>query len=122
MRNTQARTAIIDFLASRTQPTSAKEIVDAVSCERPELNKSTVYRFINSLLEGGQLVMIQVPGRGAVYELRTKDAHYHFTCEECQAVICMGRESSNLKRLVPRGYTVSPEHLVLSGVCPNCQG
>lgn len=121
MRNTQARQIIIEFLKNRSQPTSAKEIVMHVSTTRPDINKSTVYRFIKALTEGGQLSTIQVPGRGAVYEMRSKDPHYHFTCEQCEKVMCMGKDNSQIKKLVPRGYSISSEHLVLSGLCPTCQ-
>ena len=121
MRNTQARTAIVEFLSGRTKPTTAKQIVEYVAARRPDINKSTVYRFIKALTEDGQLATILVPGKGAVYELRKKSPHYHFTCERCEEVICMERESAQLKRLVPRGYSLSPEALVLSGVCPACK-
>jgi Fur family peroxide stress response transcriptional regulator len=121
MRKTQARQAIIDFLTSRKQPTSAKEIVEAVACDRPDINKSTVYRFIKVLTDSSQLATIPIPGKGALYELRKDEPHYHFTCERCEEVVCMERESSQLKQLVPRGYSVSPEQLVLSGICPACK-
>jgi Fe2+ or Zn2+ uptake regulation protein len=121
MRNTQARNLIVEFLRARTKPTTAKEIVEHVAETRPDINKSTVYRFIKALTEDGQLATIQVPGKSAVYEMRSDLPHYHFTCEECEEVVCMGRESSQLKKLVPRGYTVSQEHLVLSGICPACK-
>jgi Fe2+ or Zn2+ uptake regulation protein len=122
MRNTQARQLIVEFLKQRTKPTTAKEIVEHVSETRPDINKSTVYRFIKALTEDGQLATIQVPGKSAVFEMRTKDPHYHFTCERCDEVVCLGRESSQVKKLVPRGYSISQEQLVLSGVCPACKG
>ncbi|MFO0415768.1 MAG: Fur family transcriptional regulator, partial [Pseudomonadota bacterium] len=68
MRNTQARQAIIEFLSGRNKPTTAREIVEAVAKQRPEINKSTVYRFIKTLTESGKLATIPVPGKGAVYE------------------------------------------------------
>lgn len=121
MRNTQARKAIIDYLTAQDRPTSAKEIEDAVASGRPDLNKSTVYRFIKALTESGQLATIPVPGRGAMYELRKSEPHYHFTCERCEEVICMKQSAADVKRLLPRGYSVSAEQLVLSGVCPACK-
>jgi Fur family ferric uptake transcriptional regulator len=121
MRNTQARQLILEFLKERRHPTSAKEIVEHVAGTRPEINKSTVYRFIKALNEDGQLKTIHVPGRGAVYEMRSNRPHYHFSCERCDTVVCMGRDSSTMKLLVPRGYSVSSEQLVLSGLCPSCK-
>jgi hypothetical protein len=35
-------------------------------------------------------------------------------------VMCMGKESSQIKKLVPKGYSISSEDLVLSGLCPSC--
>jgi len=121
MRNTQARQLIIEFLEGCSQPTSAKEIVAHVSTTRRDINKSTVYRFIKALTEDGQLATIQIPGKGAVYEMRSKAPHYHFSCEQCEKVMCMGKESSQIKKLVPKGYSISSEDLVLSGLCPSCR-
>jgi Fe2+ or Zn2+ uptake regulation protein len=121
MRNTQARQLIIEFLKGCSRPTSAKSIVEYVSETRPDINKSTVYRFIKALTEDGQLATIQVPGKSAVYEMRGKSPHYHFTCQVCDEVVCMGKQKSEVRRLVPRGYSVSSEQLVLSGVCPSCR-
>jgi Fe2+ or Zn2+ uptake regulation protein len=121
MRNTKARQLIIKLLEGIHNPISAKEIVKHVSENRPEINKSTVYRFIKALTDEQQLITIQVPGRGAVYELSSKEPHYHFTCDSCETVVCMGREGSQIKKLVPRGYSISPNQLVLSGKCPSCK-
>jgi len=121
MRNTQARQLIVAFLRARTKPTTAREIVEHVAKKRPDINKSTVYRFIKTLTEGGQLSTIQVPGKGAVYEMRRRDPHYHFTCEKCDEVTCLKRDGAVIRKLVPRGYALSQEHVVLSGVCPSCR-
>jgi Fe2+ or Zn2+ uptake regulation protein len=121
MRNTQARQCITEFLLKQKKPVTAKSIVDFVSKTRPDINKSTVYRFIKTLTEEGHLSTIQVPGRGAVYEMKAKSPHYHFTCNKCEEVICMGKESPKLKALVPRGFSVDQEDLVLSGTCSDCK-
>jgi Fur family ferric uptake transcriptional regulator len=121
MRNTQARQLILKFLQEQEAPISAREIIDFVAKTRPDINKSTVYRFINTLSEDGLVSTIQVPGKGAVYEMRGERPHYHFNCELCDSVVCMGKDDAQIRRLVPSGYSVSQEQLVLSGVCPNCK-
>jgi Fe2+ or Zn2+ uptake regulation protein len=120
MRKTQARQAIIDFLGSCEKPTSAKEIVEAVASDRPDINKSTVYRFIKTLTEGAQVTVVPIPGKGALYELKNRKPHYHFSCSRCSEVVCVDRDQSQLGQLVPRGFAVSAENLVLSGLCPDC--
>lgn len=120
MRNTQARTIIIDLLTRTKRPVSANEIVDHVARSRPDINKSTVYRFIKTLLESDQLVAISLPGRGAMYELKGENDHHHFTCESCHDVVCLDNSKVEIKRMVPKGYAVSPQQLVLSGRCPSC--
>jgi Fur family ferric uptake transcriptional regulator len=120
MRKTQARQAIVDLLSKSDRPVPARDIVLGVARARPDINKSTVYRFIKSLLESQQLISIPLPGRGALYELRREGEHYHFSCERCQEVLCLDNTKLELGRLVPRGYTVTPQNLVLSGICPKC--
>ena len=120
MRKTQARQAIVELLTKAARPLSAREIVEATARARPDINKSTVYRFIKSLLEAKQLVGISLPGRGALYELRNEKQHCHFTCESCLEVVCLDGTEVEVDRLVPAGYTVFPDHLVLSGLYPKC--
>lgn len=112
MRNTQARQSILEFLSDRSKPGTAKEIVEHVSNKRPDVSKETVYRFIKTLSEIGRVSTIQVPGKGAVYEMKALHPHYHFACEKCDEVICVEREEQPLARLVPRGYSVSQEQMV----------
>jgi Fur family ferric uptake transcriptional regulator len=120
MRKTQAREAIIDTLKKAKRPVTAREIIDAVADSRPDINKSTVYRFIKSLLASEQIVAIALPGKGSLYELRGAGSHHHFTCEKCQKVVCLGNSQLELKRMVPKGFAISPQHLVLSGLCARC--
>lgn len=120
MRKTEVREAVIDLLQSSNRPISAQEIIDEIARQRPAINKSTIYRFINALIENELLVTIALPGRAMLYELRDPDAHHHFTCEECHEVTCLKASKMRLHRLVPEGFSVSPQHLVLSGRCPKC--
>lgn len=121
MRRTQAREAIVESLKKAKQPIAAQEIIAAVAESRPDINKSTVYRFINSLLESEQIIAIPVPGRGALYELRCdRPQHHHFACEKCQKVVCLLDSQLELKRIVPRGFSISQQNIVLSGKCPRC--
>ena len=89
MRKTEVREAVIELLQSSNRPISAQEMIDEISRQRPAINKSTIYRFINALIENELLVTIALPGRALLYELRDPDAHHHFTCEECQEVTCL---------------------------------
>jgi hypothetical protein len=34
--------------------------------------------------------------------------------------VCLHGTEVGVDRLVPEGYTVFPDHLVLSGLCPKC--
>jgi Fe2+ or Zn2+ uptake regulation protein len=120
MRKSEVREAIIELFKCSNRPIAAQEIIDEIARDRPAINKSTVYRFINTLIESELLVTIALPGRALLYELRDRDAHHHFTCEECHEVTCLKAARMRLNRMVPDGYSVSPQHLVLSGRCPKC--
>jgi Fur family ferric uptake transcriptional regulator len=120
MRKTQARQAIFDLLSKSGKPVTARDIALGVARARPDINKSTVYRFIKSLLDSQQLTLIPLPGRGALYELRRDEEHYHFSCERCLEVLCLDNSKLRVGGLVPRGYTLSPQNLLLSGLCPKC--
>ena len=67
MRKPQARQAIVAPLSKSDRTVPARDIVLGVTRARPDINTSTVYRFIKSLLESQQLISIPLPGRGALF-------------------------------------------------------
>jgi len=119
LRNTPARVEITATIRSSGRPISAVEILRNVAKKRADLNKTTIYRFLKALIDTGELVAISVPGKAARYELKDVAGHPHFVCQECSEVVCLTTEI-NLANLLPTGFQISTESVVLSGRCPRC--
>lgn len=104
-------------LLSREHFLTAPQILDKLKKHRPELHKTSVYRAIDSLSLEGKLCKQIFEGNTVVYELQG-DHHDHAVCEDCgkiEAIDCV----STSEVTVP-GFTPSHHHVVLFGVCQDC--
>ena len=90
----------------------------------PAVNPSTVYRSLERLVGSGRLSVSDMGTGAAVYELVSEQHHHHLVCQNCGKVVTIrdeevqtffaGLESS-------RRYKITTNHLVLFGLCAQCQ-
>ncbi|MEL6255400.1 MAG: transcriptional repressor [Bacteroidota bacterium] len=98
--------------------------VELVNQLREKMNKTTVYRILQRLEEGGDIHSFMGKD-GLKWYAKCKgnkkgqkmDAHPHFQCSYCGKVQCMDLEIS-----VPTipGYQIDEAELLLIGRCKNC--
>ena len=119
-RNTRQRAIIRDVFESTDRPLGAPEIHDAAQRHMDRLGIATVYRTIKALLEEGWLVPVDVPGEPPRYELAGKAHHHHFHCRGCGKMYELHGCVDNLKKLLPRGFSISGHEVVLFGRCSTC--
>ena len=122
-RDTAQRRAIRRALEEAGRPLGAIEVLEASKAHAPGLGIATVYRNIKSLLEGGEVSAVELPGEPPRYEAAGKGHHHHFRCERCQrvyelAIVC----SSNLRRALPKGFRMTAHEVLVHGVCAACAG
>lgn len=80
-RMTYQRQVISDCLKTLNHPT-VDEIQECVMQTSPTINKATVYRTMNRMVEDGEIM--RIAGDDGVFHYdATLDAHYHMLCEEC---------------------------------------
>ena len=82
---------------------------------------ATVYRSIKSLVEGGDLVSVELPGEPARYELSGKRHHHHFHCRSCRKVFEVEGCPRDIESLVPGGFELEDHEVVLYGRCAGCR-
>jgi len=118
LRPTPQRLLLLEVLTS--QPGH----VAAVQARYPHVNKTTVYRTLETLARLGLLSITHQGGHPDAYELRDMP-HHHLRCKRC------GREMEipdalldPLRERVRQDYGFAPcfDHFALVGVCPACQG
>ncbi len=115
-RTPRTQAAILDLLAHK-HALSALEIAEQLKVDGEAVNKTTVYRAVEKLLEQGILCSQVLEGTTAVYELRG-DHHDHLICEKCgrvSVIECLVRLPNDVD-----GFHVGHHHLSVYGICKLC--
>jgi Fur family ferric uptake transcriptional regulator len=125
-RMTQPRRAVVATLACTREHLSAEEILVDSSKAYPGVNRSTIYRALETLADLGVVQHIH-SGRAATLYHLTSDAgpHAHATCDSCGRVIDLSGDvlASAAQRLrQDEGFVLDPGHVALSGLCRDCAG
>jgi Fur family transcriptional regulator, ferric uptake regulator len=123
MRNTNARTHILDLLTASPVALSHSEVLTAIDgiCDRV-----TVYRVLDRLAEEGRVHKIvntdgtikYAPCHDCAEKHSHKHDHVHFSCTNCLSVTCLTDVEPVYK--LPRKYKVQEVNFTLSGLCPDC--
>lgn len=125
VRLTSARQAILDELKEAQRHLTALDIHQRLQDRLPSLNLSTVYRSLDYLVEN-HLISISDMGLGSpVYERVDKGIHHHLVCQKCGRVIELSHETVApffQSIAVDLDFKIRTNHLVLYGVCQECQG
>ncbi len=119
-RDTKQRRAIRDVFEGERRPLSPEEVLAAGQGAVPSLGIATVYRNIKSLLSGGWLHPVELPGEPSRYERSGRPHHHHFVCRTCEQAFDVEACPADVERLAPEGFLVEAHDLVLYGRCPGC--
>ncbi len=130
LRRTRQREAVLSALLQSGRSLTPVEICELAQGDVPRLNLSTVYRQIKLLLEGDEVLRVDLPGQATRYEAAVCDAdvgdgthhHHHFHCEACDRVFPIHACPGAMDRLAPPGFRVAGHELTLHGQCADCVG
>jgi Fur family ferric uptake transcriptional regulator len=123
-RLTRQRVLIWDTLVeSRDRHLSAADVADAVHARDPELHQATIYRTLETFVDGGLLLRTDLGADRSYYELPAEHRHHHVVCTGCGAVAHIHHE--DVEEIVGRvqtasGYALDETDLAFSGRCPDC--
>jgi Fur family transcriptional regulator, ferric uptake regulator len=125
-RMTQPRRAVVATLAQRQEHLSAEEILLDAGRSYPGVNRSTIYRALETLADLGVVQHIHSGRAATMYHLTTEHGpHAHATCDGCGRVIDLPPEvlAGAADRLrADEGFVLDPGHVALSGLCRDCVG
>jgi Fur family transcriptional regulator, ferric uptake regulator len=123
-RPTPQRLLVLQALGSG-EHLSADDVLAHARKRSPAVNRSTVYRALEALVEAG-LVRENDLGLGRLhYELARDHLHHHAVCVRCGAVAHL--HAQQLEPLAAAleagtGYRLPPEReLAIPGICPACR-
>ncbi|MBI3160246.1 MAG: transcriptional repressor [Chloroflexi bacterium] len=124
-RVTPQRLAVLDALCAAGGHTTSAEVLARARALDARIDRSTVYRSLDVLVKSG--LALTAPGDNAGetrYEIVQESPHHHLRCSRCGTEHELSAASAGaFFRQVEReyGYRLTGDHLVLEGVCPECQ-
>lgn len=121
-RVTSPRRAILEALIASAEHPTAEQLTAAVQRQQPDVNESTVYRFLDELERLGVVDHVHLGHGPAVYHF-ADDAHQHLVCEACGLVIeAPAGAFDGLRRRLRNdlGFEVDPRHFAVLGRCAGC--
>jgi len=122
---TPNRRRVLEVVGNNSSPLAAQEIFETLS-RTFSINRVTVYRILDLLVEKALVNRISGGGRSFVYGLAPNEnhpAHPHFYCMHCGNIQCLNPESLNID-LEPMQRTfagvIENVEIRVDGVCKNC--
>ena len=117
----KGETEIIDILSKYKQPIAVTEILENTS-----VNKTTVYRNLEKLINNGFVIEVNISTHKTHYELSAQAHHHHFVCKSCNSIEDFNESAleiaiKNFERVVSRkGFLIENHNLEFFGHCKNC--
>ena len=124
---TQNRHRVLEVIGINSSPLSAQQIFD-ILCRTDNINRVTVYRILDLLVEKGLVDRISSGSRSFLYGLAPNEnhpAHPHFYCKSCGNLECLNPQSLSVDLLpMQRNFPGLIENVEVrvDGVCKNCLG
>ena len=119
-RKTRQRDAIRQVFEGTPRPLGPYEVLEAGRAQVTGLGIATVYRAINSLVDTGWLVPVELPGEAPRYERAGAGHHHHFRCRTCTRVFEIEGCPGDFAALAPPGFQLESHEIVLYGQCARC--
>ena len=122
-RMTAQRALILEAIGRAGEHATFEEIYDQVLAVAPKINRTTVYRNLETFSRYRLIHGNQVAG-GNVYELLSSDPHHHLICHNCWTDQKI--EEDVLKDFYSQidqehGFLVLSEHMIFMGLCEECR-
>lgn len=119
---TEARIAILNVLMQAPSPLRQNQV--AARLETKTLNKVTIYRTLETLVEVGLVHRAFMHKRAWHFELAHQcsetQCHPHFTCLNCGQTHCLTGVSVPMAESPYQGFVISRQQVRLEGLCPVC--
>ena len=122
-RMTPQRQLILDAIHQGSGHSTPNEIYDRVNGKLPAVNRATVYRTLEFLLELGLVTTAHGKGNQLLYELASPTPHHHLVCRCCDRVVQVDHAqvaACFAKLEQAYHFSIQTDHLVLFGVCESC--
>jgi Fe2+ or Zn2+ uptake regulation protein len=120
---TRQRQVVLEVVMGADRHLTAQEIYDRVRQILPGTAYATVYNALAYLVERGLIQEVRLGEGPALYD-RNASRHDHLVCRRCRRVVDheFPDLADNLVRVAEQtGFQVERAHVVIEGLCPECQ-
>ena len=119
------RVRVLEVIGGNPSPLSAQDIYATLG-RTSAINRVTVYRILDALVEKGLVERLSGGGRSLLYGLAPNEnhpAHPHFHCKSCGALQCL--QAGSLKvdlESIERSFAgkIQSVEVRVDGICKNC--
>ena len=124
-RITPARLGLIEIFESTEKPLSVARIISSLSDKKINVNKTTVYRELDFLLDIGKITEVIISSGKKYYETSGSKHHHHLICRGCgiiKDVVLendLGDEETKIEK--HNSFKIQNHSLEFFGLCANCQ-
>jgi len=123
MKHSAQRDAVREYLKSTKTHPSAEMVYEEVRKQFPKISLATVYRNLSLLVELGEAKKVATVEGNDRFDADTSE-HYHFICEECNAVLDLEVPfAAQLDVEAGRNFagTITGHEVIFHGICPECK-
>jgi Fe2+ or Zn2+ uptake regulation protein len=125
-RMTKARQALLEIFTGNHSPMSAHQLGQQLRERGIDVNKTTIYREIDFLIEQKIVREIDLLDGKKRYEIFNEDSHHHhLVCTKCNLIQCveLPRDLEMLEKKISReyGFKIDGHILEFFGRCGDCQ-
>lgn len=121
---TKVRSGIVEFFQHSGSPISASDLILTFAEKKIPVNKTTIYRELDFLLENGYIRGVEFGEGKKRYELANETHHHHLVCLKCKKTfdvelkINLKKEESRLEKA--NKFTIRNHNLEFFGYCSDC--
>ena len=122
-RVTPQRLIILSAFVDPDEHLSAEAVFERVGPHLPGVNRSTVYRTLETFRDLGLICETDLGGGTREYQLLDRDRHHHLICRSCRHMIELDDDLVEPLReaiAARHGFRVTIDHLALFGLCSHC--
>ena len=122
---TPNRLRVLEVVGNNSYPLSAGDIYKTLE-RSSSINRVTVYRILERLVDQGVVDRISTGGRAAYYGLAPNEHHLphpHFYCKVCGQMDCLNPESLNVETdAIQKTFPgrIDKVEVRVDGICKNC--
>ena len=122
-RQSPIHRSLMKLFIENKKPISALEILTSLKEKHPTINKSTVYRQLDFLVDKQILTVLEINGL-KYYQLNANHPHTILICTHCKKLFPLKEKiaASKINKIAADNhFQINHYSLALFGTCPKCQ-